>query len=244
MVSGIRFFACSGAMGMFGDLGEKSIGQVYDERAAANLDPGTPLLEIFQLVPGPVLGVPTRVGFFGSAGAPNSAVIVGQYQDTTFRTDEVGSEFGEMINAKYVGASAVELSGTLGTGPMFGSSFAVGSVPNASGTLLARFTESNGTAVVTQTATFRAVNLNAVDAMPDLNDLATGITVRASQLQDTAGNAADASWAEVSSGGAALSLADQSLEQYIHDFHLLVSGSPTAAGKKINFGYYLQLEFL
>lgn len=244
MVSGIRFFSGSGAMGLFGNLGEKSIEQVYTERGAASLDPGVPLLEIFNLVPGPVLGVPTRMGFFGSAGAPNSAVIVGQYQDTTFRTDETGAQLGEMINAKFVGASTVELSGTLGTGPMFGSAFAVGSVPSVSGTLLCRFTEPNGTDVITQSATLSAVNLNAVDAMPDSGDLATGITIQAAQLQDTAGNAADASWSEISSGGAALSLADQSTEQVIHDYHLLVSGNPSAAGRKINFGYFIQLEFL
>ena len=244
MVSGVRFFCGSGAMGLFGNLGEKSLSQVYDEREAANRDPGVPLLEIFQLVPGPVLGVPTRMGFFGLAGAPNSAVIVGQYQDTTFRCDELGSQLGEMINAKFVGASAVELSGTLGTGPMFGASFAVGSVPNLSGTILCRFTEPNDTNVITQMATFRAVNLNAVDAMPDSNDLATGITIQAAQLADTHGNAADASWSEVSAGGAALSLADQAAEMVLHDFHLLVSGNPSTAGRKINFGYFVQLEFL
>jgi hypothetical protein len=243
MVSGVRFFAGSGAMGLFGNKGEKSIEQVYDERAAADLDPGTPLLEIFQFEIG-ATNSPNRMGFFGSAGAPNSAVIVGQYQDTTFRTDHVGAQLGEMINAKFVGASAVELSGTLGTGPMFGSSFAVGSVPNISGTLLCRFTEPNGTNVITQQGTFRAVNFDAGSGVPDITDLATGITVQAAQLQDTAGNAADSSWSEVSSGGAALSLADQSTEQVIHDFHLLVSGSPSAAGRKINFGYYIQLEFL
>jgi len=243
MVSGIRFFACSGAMGMFGNKGEKSIEQVYDERLAANLDPGTPLLEIFNFEIG-ATDSPNRMGFFGSNGAPNSAVIVGQYQDTTFRTDHTGTQLGEMINAKYVGASAVELSGTLGTGPMFGSSFAVGSVPSVSGTLLARFTEPNGTAVITQSATFRAVNFDAGSGVPDITDLATGITVQAAQLQDTSGGAADASWSEVSSGGAALGLTDQSMESYIHDFHLLVSGNPSAAGRKVNFGYYLQLEFL
>jgi hypothetical protein len=231
-------------MGMFGNVGEKSISQVYDERAAANLDPGTPLLEIFQLVPGPVLGVPTRMGFFGSNGAPNSAVIVGQYQDTTFRTDEVGTNFGEMINVKFIGASTADVSGTLGTGPMFGAGFAVGSIPNASGTLLCRFTEPNGTDVITQQATFRAVNLSAVDSLADISDLATGVTIQAAQLEDTQGNAADASWAEVSDGGSALSLGDQAGEQHIHDFHLIVSGSPDGAGRKIDFGYYVQLEYL
>ena len=244
MVSGVRYFACSGALGLFGFDAHKTIDQVYVDRAAANLDPGTPLLELFNLVPGPVLGVPTRMGFFGLLGAPNSAVIVGQYQDTTFRTDETGAQLGEMINAKFVGASTVDLSGTLSAGPMFGSAFAVGSVPNVSGTLLCRFTEPAGTNVITQQATFRAVDLNTVDAMPDSNDLATGITIQAVQLADTHGNAADSSWEEISDGGAAMTLNDQSAEMVLHDFHLLVSGTPDGAGRKINFGYFLQLEFL
>jgi len=238
MVSGIRFFACSGAMGMFGNKGEKSIAQVYTETGRAD-----PLLEVFNLEAG-ADGSPNRMGFFGLLGAPNSAVIVGQYPDTTFRTDALGAQLGEMINAKFLGASTVELSGTLGTGPMFGASFAVGSVPNLSGTLLCRFTEPNGTNVITQQATFRAVDLTAASGLPDISDLATGITVQAAQLQDTAGNAADSSWSDVSDSGAALSLADQSTEQVTHDFHLLVSGSPDVAGRKIDFGYYIQLEFL
>ena len=243
MVSGVRFFACSGAMGLFGNLGEKSINQVYDERIAASLDPGTPLLEIFQFEIG-ATDSPNRMGFFGSAGAPNSAVIVGQYQDTTFRTDHLGVDLGEMINAKYTAAGTTNLSGTLGTGSMFGAGIAINQVPNVSGTLLCRFRESGDTAVITQAATFRAVNFDAGSGVPDIGDLATGITIQAAQLQDTAGNAADATWSEISSGGAAMSLADQSLEQHTHDFHLLISGSPTAAGRKVNFGYYIQLEFL
>lgn len=236
MVSGIRFFACSGAMGQL-TTGRLTPADYYAAGGALPADRALPNLEIFQLVPGPVLGVPTRMGFFGSLGAPNSAVIVGQYQDRTHRTDELGTDFGAMVNGKFTGASTVEHSGVPFTG-----GFA--NVPGESGTLLARFTEENFTAVITQSATFRAVNLNAVDAMPDVGDLATGITIQAAQLQDTAGNAADASWSEISSGGAALSLADQSLEAHIHDFHLLVSGNPTAAGRKTNFGYFLQLEFL
>jgi hypothetical protein len=117
-------------------------------------------------------------------------------------------------------------------------------IPQTSGTLLARFTEPNSTAVITQTATFRAVDFDAGSGVPDIGDLATGITVQAAQLQDTSGNAGDSSWSEVSDGGAALSLADQSLAAHVHDFHLIVSGSPESAGRKINFGYYLQLEFL
>lgn len=223
MVSGIRFFACSGAMG-------NTVASLYANGMA---EIG---LEIFNFEIG-ATDSPNRLGFFGAAGAPNSAVIVGQYQDRTHRTDHVGSDLGQMINAKYTGASSVEHSGVPFTGGF-------SNIPRESGTLLCRFREPNDTAVITQSATFRAVNFNASSGVPNINDLASNIVVQAAQLQDTAGNAADATWSEVSSGGAALGLADQSIESNIHDFHLLVSGSPSAAGRKIDFGYFIQLEFL
>jgi len=221
MVSGIRFFACSGAMG-----GTPST------RA-------TPNLEIFNFEIG-ATDSPNRMGFFGANGAPNSAVIVGQYQDRTHRTDFLGSDLGEMINVKFTGASAASVSGV----DLTDTGTTLATIPQNSGTLLARFTEPNGTAVITQQATFRAVNFDAGSGVPNIGDLATGITVQAAQLADNSGNAGDASWSEISSGGAALSLADQALEASVHDFHLIISGSPGAAGRKTNFGYYLQLEFL
>jgi len=177
------------------------------------------------------------MGFFGVNGAPNSAVIVGQYQDRTFRTDYLGANLGQMVNNKFTGASSVENSGVPFTG-----GFA--NIPRESGTLLCRFTEPNGTAVVTQNATFRAVNFDAGSGVPNIGSLATGITVKAAQLRDTSGNSADAAWSEISSAGAVMSLNDQAIGAHVHDYHLLISGSPTAAGRKTNFGYYMQLEFL
>ena len=196
----------------------------------------TPGLEIFNMEPG-ATNSPNRLGFFGVNGAPNSAVIVGQYQDRTHCTNNVGSDLGIMLNNKFTGASTVEASGVPFTGGF-------SNIPRESGTLLCRFTEPNNTAVITTNGTFRAVNFNASSGVPDIADLASNIVVKAAQLQDTAGNAANASWSTVSSGGAPLSLSDQNLSGPVHDFHLLVSGSPSAAGRNISFGYYVQLEFL
>ncbi len=221
MVSGIRFFGCSGSMG-----GTPST------RA-------TPNIEIFNLEIGATHS-PNRLGLFGSAGAPNSAVIVGQYQDRTHRTNHVGSDLGQMVNVKYTGSTSASVSGVALTS----TGHTLATIPQNSGTLLCRFTEPNNTSVITQQGTFRAVALNASSGMPDITSLATNITVQAAQLQDTSGNAGDSSWTLISNGGAALSLADQSLESNVHDFHLIVSGSPTAAGRNISFGYYLSVEFL
>jgi len=238
MVSGIRFFPCSGALGMHGQFGELTTTQVY-----ANTGRATPLFEIFNFEIS-ATNSPNRMGFFGANKAPNSPVIVGQYPDHTHRTDHVGAELGEMINVKFTGASTADVSGTLTAGPFFGSNIALSSIPNQSGTLLARFTEPNATPVITQQAVFRAINLDAGSGAPDVTDLATGITVQAAQLADTDGDAGDSSWSEVSSGGSSLSLADQTAEATVHDYHLIVSATPSAAGRKINFAYYLQLEFL
>lgn len=226
MVSGIRFFACSGAMG-------NTVSSLY-ANGMAEIN-----LEIFNFQIGATLS-PNRLGFFGSAGAPNSAVIIGQYQDRTHRTDGVGTDLGQLINVKYTGASTASVSGVSITV----TGHTLDTIPQASGTLLCRFREPNDTAVITQQANFRAVAFDAGSGVPDITSLASNITIKAAQLQDNSGNAGDTSWTEISSGGAALSLADQSLETHVHDFHLLLSGSPTAAGRKVNFGYYLQLEFL
>lgn len=219
MSSGIRFFAGSGAMG-----GTPS------SRA-------TPNLEIFTLEAG-ATNNPNRMGFFGSNGAPNSAVIVGQYQDRTHRCDETGVDFGAMINVKFTGASTASVSGVPFTAGLT-------NIPQSSGTLVARFTEPNGTAVITQNGLFRAINLTPGSGAPDLADLVSaGILIKAAQLPDTQGFAGNALWQNIDSSGSSLSLNDQLGTAHVHDFHLIVSGTPTAAGRKINFAYYMQIEFL
>jgi hypothetical protein len=219
MVSGIRFFACSGAMG------------------GTPATRATPNLEIFNLEPG-ATNNPNRMGFFGSAGAPNSAVIVGQYQDRTHRCDETGVDFGAMINVKFTGATTASVSGVPFTAGLQ-------NISRSSGTLLCRFTEPNGTAVITQNATFSAINLTAGSGAPNVSDLvSTGITIKAAQLPDTQGFAGSTSWQNIDSSGSALALNAQNGTASVHDFHLIISGTPTAAGRKVNFAYYMQLEYL
>lgn len=219
MVSGIRFFACSGAMG------------------GTPAGRATPNLEIFNLEAG-ATNNPNRMGFFGSAGAPTSAVIVGQYQDRTHRCDETGVDFGAMINVKFTGASVASVSGVPFTAGLQ-------NIPGISGTLLCRFTEPNSTAVITQNATFRAINLTPGSGAPSTLDLVSaGVLIKAAQLADTQGFTGNTSWQNIDSSGSALSLNSQNGTAHVHDFHLIISGTPTAAGRKINFAYYLQLEYL
>jgi len=224
MVSGIRFFSGSGAVG-------DTIASLYGRGRA------TPVLEIVNLHSAAAAGTPNRLGFFGANGAPSSPVIVGQYQDRSHRTDELGTDLGTFINVKFTGAALAEVSGV---------AFSAGleNIPSESGTLLARFTEPNGTAVITQQAVLRAINLDANNNVLDVSDLATGITVQAAQLADTENFTGNTAWSEISSGGAELALDDQAAEAHVHDYHLILSATPGAAGRKINFAYYLQLEFL
>lgn len=197
----------------------------------------TPRFEIFNLEGG-ATNNPNRMGFFGLAGAPTSAVIVGQYQDRTHICDELGVDFGTMINVKFTGASTASVSGVPFTAGLT-------NIPQASGTLLCRFTEPNGTDVITQNATFRAINLTAGSGAPDISDLVSaGITIKAAQLADTHGNAGSASWQNIDSTGSALALNAQNGTASVHDFHLIISGTPTAAGRKVNFAYLLTLEYL
>lgn len=226
MVSGIRFMSCSGAQG-------NTISSLYANGQA------TPRFEIFNLEAG-ATNMPNRMGFFGLAGAPNSAVVVGQYQDRTHRCDATGTDLGALINVKFTGATSASVSGVSIT--VTGHTLAT--IPQSSGTLLCRFTEPNSTAVATQNATFRAINLTAASGAPNIGDLASNVTVKAAQLADTQGHTGNSSWQNVDDGGSPLSLNDQSSTNAVHDFHLIVSGSPEVAGRKIDFAYYMQLEFL
>ena len=224
MTSGIRFMACSGTQG-------NTVTSLYANGQA------TPRFEIFNLEAG-ATNNPNRMGFFGVNGAPNSAVIVGQYQDRTHVCDETGVNFGALINVKFTGVSSASVSGVAFTAGLT-------NIPQASGTLLCRFTEPNDTAVITQNATFSAINLTAASGAPNTADLvSTGVTIKAAQLADTQGFAGNTVWQNIDSSGSALALNAQNGTASIHDFHLIVSGTPTAAGRKVNFGYLLLLEYL
>jgi hypothetical protein len=223
MVSGIRFFACSGALG---------------GTASSRATPG---IELFNFEPR-ATDSPNRMGFFGVGGAPNSPVVVGFYQDRTHRCDHLGVDLGEMINVKFDGSTGAIVSGV----DITVTGHTLDTIPQNSGTLLCRFTEPNGTAVITQNSVFRAINLTAASGAADTTgaNRATGITLQAAQLADTDGESGDTSWTTISSGGSDLTLADQDALASVHDYHLIISGTPSAAGRKIDFAYYIQLEFL
>ncbi len=217
MVSGIRFSACSGAMG-----GQPS------NRAFINA------LEIFNMQPGDTTS-PLRLGFFGAGGAPNAAVIVGEYQDRTHRTNHTGADLGVFINNKFSSSTVAIVSGV--TFPNMNN------MPANSGTLLCRFTEPTAQAVQTQNASFRAVALDSTSGVPNIDAIPSNITIQAFELQNTVGGAGNSSWTDITSGSNALSLNNQSATGSVHDFIVGVSASPTTTGTNREFGFMVRLEY-
>jgi hypothetical protein len=233
MVSGIRFFAHSGALG-------NTVASLYGPIA----QPETKA-EIFGFTTEAALtSVPNRMGFFGDGGAPSSPIIVGQFNRRTHITDYLGTDLGQMVNVRFTGASAAEVSGV----PLTQTGHTLATIPQESGTLLMRFREPNNAAVVTQNGVFRAVDLDANHQAPDVStSTVTDATIYASELDNTDGDGGDASWTQISDGvggGSDLTLNDQAVEANVHDYHVIASLSPGAAGRKINFAFYVQLEFL
>lgn len=219
MVSGIRFSAASGIQG----------GVTFDD-----FGPDLPL-EIFQYN-SDFQSDPNRIGFFGAAGAP-AAVIVGQYQDRTHRTNNAGTDLGFMINVKFTGASDAAVSGV---------SFPnIEDLPGESGTLLMRFREASDSLVITQNGFLRAIRF--VTNEPDETLRPLNVDIQGFAAADTHGNAGDSSWTQMSDGaggGSDLSLSNQTGETSVHDWVVALSASPTAVGTNVGFGFLAQVEFL
>lgn len=217
MVSGIRFALCSGAMG----------GQPSNMPFPQNL-------EIFNMQPGDTTS-PLRLGFFGGGGAPDAAVIVGNYQDRTHRTNHNGSDLGVGINNKYSSSSVAIVSGV--TFPNMNN------IPGNSGTLLCRFTEPTAQEVQTQNATFRAIEFNSSSGVPNIDAIPSNITIQAFELQNTVGGTGNSTWTDITSGSNALSLNNQTATGSVHDFIVGISASPTTTGTNRDFGFMIRLEY-
>jgi hypothetical protein len=214
---------------------------VYANLANSPGGQGEPLLEIFNFeqTQAEVTNTPNRLGFFGAAGAPNGSIVVGQHYQRTHRTDHLGTDLGEGIAVRFSNSTLTTVSGV---------EVLVENVLPQSGVLLARFKESNGTAVITQNAKFRAINLNASHAAPDTSTAAavTNVVVYAAELANTIGFAGNTSWTQIdaTSTPKELSLQNQSGEADVHDWSIIISVNPSAAGRKIDWAFYLETEFL
>ena len=242
MASGVRFLACSGVLG----IAENGFVGSPQPPGSQNLE----ILEIFNIVTSSGdTSSPLRLGFFGELGAPDAAVIVDSFQDRTYRVDHFGNPISDnqgaqFINVKYVSSTVASVSGV--------SSAVTGAdmtdIPSRSGTIMARFLEPNGNAVITQNAIFRAITITAVSgALTGTTDRPSDVVLYGFQLADTHGNSGDSSWtllADTDGSPSDLSLNNQLGSSTVHDFYLGLSSSPKSTGRKREFGYFLQLEFL
>lgn len=212
MISGIRVLMCSGVLGGLTTQEPPDI-WAYDSNFQSS---------------------PNRIGFMSQAFGP---VIVGDYQNRTIRTDNAGTNFGQLINVKYVSSTAAEVSGVPFPNPA--------DIPGSSGTVLLRFKEPNGTAVQTQNGFFRAIRFSSNIPANGLKPL--NIDIRGLRIKDTHGNAGQSSWTQLADGlggGSDITLPNHTSAVNIHDYVMAISASPQAAGTNTAFGFLSQLEYL
>jgi hypothetical protein len=196
------------------------------------------------------------LGFYGPGGFGQS-VKVGDFQDNTYITDGTGAVNGPKAdNVKFVHPN----SGMLPTSDVR----LLRDIPNYQATLNVRFTHTS--AVQVQNASLRIfdrVNINAP---------ASGVTTMVAQLihpWDTAqpsgplGSGDVSWWAPGGSGGTfngrtydnPVSLANSpgtsgwspngaATVDTQHDWYVALSASPDSIGSKLNYGLYVQLEYL
>ena len=235
MVSGIRFFGGSGSMG-------NTVASLY---ANGRAETGLEIFNYNQDTPF-VTSSPVRIGFFGPGGAPSSPVRVGQYQDRTHVCDHLGNNLGILSNWKYANNPPIK---AYASGVAWTNASLAQQIPRESGILMRFMTAhpGNGTAatVQTQNGIVRAIDLQA-DGTASNNVYAgtrcTTVVVYAAQLNDTWNSGGDSDWTKISNGGSDLTLNNQG-EDKVHDFHIILSASPTTAGANKNFAIYTELEY-
>ncbi len=194
------------------------------------------------------IGTGSGIGFYGSAFG--ASVQVGEYQDSTFMTNGVGSaNYGELTNCKYPGnSSGVEVNG--------GAEVQLSALDTASGTLNVRFTYDSD--VQTQNCKLRIYDRVDIDNDPE------GVTCEVAQLcvggsgvnQSTGElQAAHNGWLEVAGSGTIMTLLYSAGESGLcpsgldteddrHDWYVCLSASPDSIGSKTAFGLYVSLEYL
>lgn len=183
------------------------------------------------------------IGFFG-AGGPGGvpfAVLVNSYQNKTFITSSSGNNLGvapygvrgsgQLTNVKYISSTTMKVNSD-GTTNLL-------QLPEVSGTLLVRF--QSGSSVQTQNALLRAVNLTATSGVSSETAIVTNIDIRAAEASR------DTTWTQIGGNTATdnrLFLADRGTANITHDFHIALSASPQAVGRRNDFALFFYIEFL
>lgn len=183
------------------------------------------------------------IGFFG-AGGPGGvpfAVLVGSYQNRTFITSSSGNNLGlhpfgvkgsgQLTNCKFITANTVRVNEN--------PTVTLLTLPEVSGTLLVRFQSSSS--IQTQNGLLRAVNLTATSGVSSETALVANIDIRAAEASK------DAIWTQIGGNTAIdnrLFLADRTVANITHDFHVAISASPEAVGRRNDWGLFFYIEFL
>lgn len=189
------------------------------------------------------------LGFFGASFG--NSVQVGQYQDSTYITNNTGSSEGPQgTNCKYdTGTSGVIVDGD--------SAIVASAVAINSGTMNIRFTFD--TAVKTQNCELRIFDRTSI------TNGATGVTTQVLQVANGGSGVTSSGTAEspgshtgwiapsgsgvtmallYSAGSGGLSPSGTDTEDTRHDWYVCMSATPLSIGSKEAFGLYVQLEYL
>lgn len=183
------------------------------------------------------------IGFFG-AGGPQGvpfAVLVNSYQNKTYITNASGENLGfppygvrgsgQLTNVKFITANTIRVNSD-GTVTLL-------SLPEVSGTLLVRFQSTSS--VQTQNGLLRAVNLSATSGVSSETSLVSNIDIRGAEASK------DSTWTQMGGNTAIdnrLFLADHTTPNITHDFHIALSASPEAVGRRNDWGLFFYVEFL
>lgn len=180
-----------------------------------------------------------RLGWFGDDG-PGSFLTIFLHQDRTFVVNEDGNAVpgatnpasGELTNLKYINSTGVD--------PNSSGVVALNTITELDATLRVRFTEPSGNATTTSNAVLKCVELSATSGIDDEDAIPSNVLVYAAEIGQ------DSSWTKISddAGDNELSLGDRAGSSIVHDFHIGLSVSPRITGKKADFGFLFQLEYV
>lgn len=244
-----------------------AIGFFAASGAESSLGAGVAKEQIWDLVAGGGVTVPSRIGFFGAAGH-GASVLLNHYNNSAFVVDKNGDLWaasGQLVPMKYTGAATVLVSGCPAATGWGWSLNQAHRFPPESGSLLIRFTEPTGGAVQTLNATFRSVVLTAADATADITAGAdsTEVEIQAFECSrhgfltvggrkpgmdgdSLSGYDGDVAWTQIDDSGSSnqLALWDHPWTSAIHDFAVGVSVKPTTTGGIKTFGFMVVLDYV
>lgn len=186
------------------------------------------------------------LGFYGQGFG--RSVPVGEYQTTTFITDENGTVQGAQVdNIKYISPASGQVNG--------GGDINITHIPNRLATLNPRFI--NDTEVQVQNVEARIYDRVNID------NPASGVTCKVAELihpdpVNGPGGSGDTEWLTPAGSAVVVVLApspgisglyagngsNSTRPDTRHDWYLGISASPDSIGSKTQFGLSLSLEYL